>query len=128
MVVSSTHGRAVSTDGRETVAYSYGSISGTVPAGANVTVYGPAGRNVSLTAQPNTVEITFGGWSGMQFQPASALKLQTAVSTYAPAGVHASFVIDYTDIRTFAIAGIGVFVAAAYVFVVRRGFAPRVKQ
>ncbi len=125
-------GLNISTDGQGSVAYSYGSISGTVQAGANATIYPPPGRNVTLTAIPGTVEIMFQGWtlgvSGTQIESASALKLQTAVSIFSPGTVHASFATDYTDIRTFAVATLVVFIGAAYVFVVRRGFTPKLSR
>ncbi len=114
------------------VAYSYGSITGTVPAGTNATIYVPPGRSVTLTAVPNNVEIVFEGWTGDlpggQLQSASVFKLQTSVSIDSPGVVHASFALDYTDIRTFAVAALGVFIAASYVFVIRRGFAPKIRQ
>ena len=125
-------GLFISTDGQGSVTYSYGSILGTVPAGTNTTIYVPPGRNVTLVAVPNTVEIMFGGWSsgvsGTQITSQLSTKLQTAVSIYSPGAVRATFGTDYADIRTFAIATIGVFVAACYVFIVKRGFAPKLKK
>ncbi len=125
-------GLNISTDHQGAVAYSYGSISGTVPAGTNATVYVPPGRSVTLTAMPSTVEITFDSWAGgvggTQTLPASASRLQTSLSIQSPYVVHASFSVDYTDIRTFAVAALGVFIAAVYVFVIKRGFTPKLKQ
>ena len=108
------------------MAYSYGSINGTVPAGAQRHDLSAPGRNVTLTAMPNTVEIMFDGWTGglTRLPSALAIQLQASCPSTRPCIVHASFATDYTDIRTFAVAAIGVFVAAAFVFVVRRGYTP----
>jgi hypothetical protein len=117
-------GLTISTQSQGSVAYSYGSISGTVLAGTQSTIYPPPGRNVTLTATPNTVEIMFVGWAGWL----TGTQLQSSLAINSPAQVHASFATDYNDIRTFAIAAIGVFIVAAYVFVVRRGFGPKIRQ
>jgi hypothetical protein len=117
-------GLNISTEERGAVAYSYGSINGTVPAGTNETIYVPPGRTVTLTAMPSTVEIVFEGWTGAPLKSTSSLKLQAEVVIYSPAEVHGSFAIDYNDIRVFAMATLGVSVAACYVFVVKRRLAP----
>jgi hypothetical protein len=114
-------GLNLSADSQGSVAYSYGSINGTVEAGANTTIYVPPGRNVTLTARPNTVEIMFSGWTGNL----AGTQLQRSVAISSPGVVHAGFVTDYADIRTFVVATIGVFVAACYVFIIRRGFIPK---
>jgi hypothetical protein len=126
-------GLNIATDDEGSVTYAYGSINGTVPAGTNATIYVPPGRNVTLTAVPKNVEITFDGWTGgaigalagMQPLPTSASKLQTSLSIASPSAVHASFAVDYTDIRTFALATIAVVVAACYAFIVKRGYTPK---
>jgi len=114
------------------VGYSYGTIGGTVRAGANATIYPPPGRNVTLTAMPATVSIKFVGWTGevvgTQLPSALAYNLQAPLSIESPAVVHATFATDYTDIRTFALASLGIFGAACFVFIVRRGYTPRRKQ
>ena len=125
-------GLTIFTDQLGSVAYAYGSIIGTVPQGTNSTIYPPPGYNITLTAIPNTVEIVFNGWTvgvpGALLQSGLGSKLQTSLSIESPSAVHATFSVDYTDIRTFTVAAIGVFIAAAYVFVIRRGFAPRIRQ
>jgi hypothetical protein len=125
-------GLHISADKQGSVAYSYGTISGTVPAGTNTTIYPPPGRNVTLIAMPNTVETKFDGWTGEvvgpQLPSALANNLQAWVSIDLPSVVHATFATDYTDIRTFAVAAIGIFIAAAFVFVIRRGYTPMLKQ
>jgi hypothetical protein len=114
------------------VGYSYGTINGTVLAGSNATIYPPPGRNVTLTAMPATVSIKFDGWTGevvgTQLPSALAYNLQAPVSIESPAVVHATFATDFTDIRTFALASLGIFGAACFVFIVRRGYTPRRKQ
>jgi hypothetical protein len=111
------------------VAYSYGTINGTVPYGSNATIYPPPGRNVTLVAIPKTVEIKFEGWTGevvgAQLPSALAHNLQAWVSINSPGVVHATFATDYSDIRTFVIASLVVFVAACIAFVVRRGYTPK---
>ncbi|MDG7021456.1 MAG: Ig-like domain repeat protein [Nitrososphaerota archaeon] len=103
------------------VAYSFGSISGTVPAGSNATLYPPPGKNVTLTAQPDTVSIMFSGWSGALANS----HIQSSLAVNSPSLVRASFGTDYKDIRTFVIATLAVLIGAAYVFVARRGYSPR---
>lgn len=88
-----------------------------------MTIYPPPGRNVTLTAIPDNVEIMFGGWTGVLANS----QLQSSVAISSPGLVHASFALDYTDIRTFAIATLVIFVAGCYVFVIRRGFAPKIR-
>jgi hypothetical protein len=131
-------GLTIFTDNLGSVSYSFGKVNGTVPAGSNSTIYVPPGRDITLTALPNTVEIMFGGWTSSL--PESQLKsllatnspgstqLKASLAINSPATIHASFATDYNDIRTFSIASIGVFIAASYIFVVKRGFAPRVKK
>jgi hypothetical protein len=110
-------GLAITTGDGGSVSYKYGSINGTVPGGSNRTIYPPPGRNVTLTAIPNTVQIMFTGWLG----PHSGSQLRDSVAISSPATVTASFAIDYSDIRTFAVATLGVFIAASYIFVIKRG-------
>jgi hypothetical protein len=131
-------GLTIFTDNLGSVSYSFGKVNGTVPAGSNSTIYVPPGRDITLTALPNTVEIMFAGWTSSL--PESQLKsllatnspgstqLKASLAINSPATIHASFATDYNDIRTFSIASIGVFIAASYIFVVKRGFAPRVKK
>jgi hypothetical protein len=117
-------GITISTQSQGAVVYSYGSVNGTVPAGTTQTVYVPPGRNITLIAAPNSVDIGFAGWTGAL----TGLLPQAMLAITAPAPVHASFGTDYADIRTFAIVSIIIIVAAAYVFVVRRGFTPNVMR
>jgi len=117
-------GLFITADSQGSVAYSYGTISGTVPAGSNVTVYPPPGRSVTLIAMPKAVQIMFGGWTGAL----TGAELKSSVAISLPSAVHANFATDYTDIRTFAVASIGVFGAACFVFIFRRGYTPKLKQ
>jgi hypothetical protein len=130
-------GLTIYTDDQGSVGYSFGKTSGTVPPGSNSTIYVPPGRDVTLTALPNTVDIMFGGWMsqtlGLQIKPLLALdspgsaQSKASVAINSPTAIHASFATDYNDIRTFAIASLGVFIAASYIFVVKRGFVPKIK-
>lgn len=117
-------GLFISTNKQGSISYSYGTISGTVPAGSNTTIYPPPGRNVTLTALPKSIDIMFNGWTGVLTDS----HLQSSVAITAPGAAQASFSTDYTDIRTFAIATIGIIVAACYIFIARRGFTPKLKQ
>lgn len=121
-------GLTLITNNQGSVEYSYGTISGTVPSGSNATIYPAPGRTVTLTAMPATVSIKFDGWTGevvgTQLPSALAHKLQAPISIVSPAVVHATFSTDYTDIRTFALASLGIFAAACFVFIVRRGYTP----
>jgi hypothetical protein len=116
-------GLTIFTDNQGSVAYSYGTINGTVPAGANATIYPPPGRNVTLIAEPKSVATKFVGWKG----GLTDSQLQSSIAIAAPTSVHASFATDYQDINTFVFATIVVFIAACFVFIIRRGFAPRLK-
>lgn len=113
-------GLTIFASGPGSVAYSYGSTIGMVRSGSNATIYPPPGSNVTLTAMPKSVDIKFQGWTGQL----TSTEVQSSVAITIPGAAHASFGTDYTDIRTFAIATIGIFGAAVYVFVARRGFIP----
>jgi hypothetical protein len=117
-------GLNISTDSDGSVAYSYGTVSGVVPAGSNATIYPPLDKNVTLTAMPKTVEIMFQGWTGVL----KGSQLQSSVAIVTPGSALATFATDYTDIRTFTLATLFVFLLAAYVLVIRRGFAPKVPK
>jgi len=131
-------GLTIYTDNLGSVGYSFGKINGTVPAGSNSTIYVPPGRDITLTALPNTVEIMFTGWTGsvtgtqldspLAISSPGGTLLRATVAVNFPSTIHASFATDYNDIRTFSIASIGVFIAASYIFVIKRGFAPKLKK
>jgi hypothetical protein len=122
-------GLTIITGSQGSVSYSFGTINGTVPSNSNATVYPPPGRNVTLTAMPATVSIKFEGWTGpvvgTQLPSALAHNLRVPVAIESPGVVHATFSTDYTDIRTFALASLGIFAGACFVFIVRRGHAPK---
>ncbi len=69
------------------VAYSWGSMSGTVAAGTNLTIYAPAGTAITLVAQPSSLFSAFGSWSG----GATGSAATTSVTMNAPTTVSASF-------------------------------------
>ncbi|MDA4115563.1 MAG: hypothetical protein OK442_03275 [Thaumarchaeota archaeon] len=125
-------GLTIITTSQGAVGYSYGTISGTVPPASTATIYPPPGRNVTLTAMPVTVSVKFNGWTGQvvgtQLPSELAYSLQAPISIESPAVVHATFSTDYTDIRTFAIASLGIFAAACFVFIVRRGYTPKLEK
>ncbi len=61
------------------VAYRYGTVSGVVPAGSNVTIFAPAGTAVQLTAQPGSLVEAFVAWGG-------SLVASSATVTFTLAG------------------------------------------
>ncbi len=69
------------------VAYAYGAVSGTVPAGGSLTVYAPIGTQITLTAQPSSVANAFESWNG----GANGSSAATAVTLSAPMTVSAAF-------------------------------------
>lgn len=117
-------GLVITTNNEGAVGYAYGMVSGTVAPGTNATIYPPLGRNVTLTAMPKTVEIMFAGWTGVLTDS----HLQSSVAIITPGVVHATFSTDYTDIRTFTVATLAVFIAACYVLIIRRGFTPKIPK
>ncbi|MDA4118307.1 MAG: hypothetical protein OK455_08185, partial [Thaumarchaeota archaeon] len=117
-------GMTISTERLGSVVYSYGSVNGTVSAGTQATIYVPPGRNLTLTAVPNTVQTMFTGWKG----GLTGTRLQSSIVITLPSQVQASFATDYTDIRTFAVATIAVSVAAVYAFVARGRSSRRINR
>ncbi len=69
------------------VAYSYGAVSGTVPAGGSLTLYAPIGTQITLIAQPSSVANTFVSWNG----GANGSSTATAVTLSEPMTVSAAF-------------------------------------
>ena len=69
------------------VSYSYGTVSGTVPAGTSVTVYVPVGTTVTLTANPGSWSDAFTSWSGA----ASGTGGSTSVTVSSPGTATANF-------------------------------------
>jgi hypothetical protein len=57
-------GLAISADLGTNVAYSFGSQSGTVPAGTTKTLYVPPSSNVTLRASPSLFVYSFASWKG----------------------------------------------------------------
>jgi len=117
-------GMTISSQSQGSVAYVYGSINGTVPAGGQSTIYVPPGKDVTLTAIPVTFQIMFSGWTGAL----TGAQLQTSLAIASPVQVHAAFATDYTDIRTFVLASIVVTMMAVYALVVRRRPGPKAKR
>ena len=98
------------------VAYAYGSVSGTVPSGTSATIYVPVGMAVTLTAQPSSWTQTFAGWSGI----ASGVSTTTTVTVGGPTTASAGF-----GLNALAVAGLSLLVvlivgALVVALVVRR--------
>ena len=103
-----------------TVTYHYGSVTSIVQSGAQMVFYPPLGSNVTLTAEPNSVQLIFTGWTGAL----TGAHFQRGVIMTSPVLVHASFGLDYPDIQVFSIASIAIAVATVYVFVIHRRTLP----
>jgi len=97
------------------VAYAYGSVSGTVPAGTSFTLYVPVGTEVTVTAQPSSWTQVFTGWSGA----AGGVSATTTVTVSGPTTAGAGF-----GLNALAVAGLSLLVvlilAALVVFLVLR--------
>lgn len=117
-------GLTITTGNQGSVDYSFGTINGTVPVGGNSTIYPPPGRNVTLIVRPINVDIKFLGWTGL----IHGAELESSVAITSPGHVQAAFSLDYGDIQVFFIASLVVFVSACYVFIVNRGYTPRMRQ
>ncbi|HYM40591.1 MAG TPA: hypothetical protein VEY12_10725 [Thermoplasmata archaeon] len=72
------------------VAYAYGSVSGTVPAGTSATIYVPVGTSVTLTGSPSSWVQAFRGWSGASSETAAS----TTVLVSAPGVVTGTFGVN----------------------------------
>lgn len=90
------------------VTYSYGSTTGTVPAGSTVTVYAPSGSTVILTAQPSSFTGAFVSWGGA----ANGTATSTSVTLGAPLTVSAAFGTNGLLVGGIAAAVVAVILAA----------------
>ena len=109
-------GLTISAEGGGSVAYSYGSTSGTVLAGSSRTIYVPPGTVVALTASANSASQGFGGWSGA----ASGSSASTTVQVTAPGTVVAHFGPDLLLVGGLSLLVVAVVLAVVLVLVLRR--------
>jgi hypothetical protein len=58
---------AIAADAGTDIAFSYGSVTGTVQAGATKTIYVPPSSNVTLRASPSIFVYSFASWQGTGF-------------------------------------------------------------
>jgi hypothetical protein len=98
------------------VAYAYGSVSGTVPAGTSVTIYVPGGTAVTVTAQPSSWTQAFTGWSGA----ASGASGTTTVTVSGPGTVTAGFGLNALVVAGVSLLVVLIVVALVVVLIVRR--------
>ncbi len=104
------------------VDYSYGTTSGTVPAGSTLTIYVPVGTVVSLTASAGSVSQAFAGWSG----DASGNSARTSIQVNTPSVVTATFGSDAAVVVGLGILVVAVILGVALVLMRRRrGKGPR---
>ncbi len=89
--------------GGGSVAFTYGAVTGTVPAGATETVYAPLGTVITLTAQPSSWTQAFASWGG----DANGTSTVTTVTVNGPTSVSASFTTS-----PLAFAAVGAAIAA----------------
>jgi photosystem II stability/assembly factor-like uncharacterized protein len=96
------------------ISYSYGSTSGTIPAGTSKTIYVPPGTNVVVSETPSSFLYAFNGWSGAL----TGTTGQRSVSINSPSEISASFGINTLAIVLIVAAVIAV--AGGIVAVIRR--------
>jgi hypothetical protein len=72
---------AISADGGTDIAYSYGSATGTVPAGTTKTLYVPPSTNVTLRATPSLFVYSFGSWQATGLAKATKPSLVLVVDS-----------------------------------------------
>lgn len=66
-------GLTITASSETSVSYSYGSMSGFLPAGTSQTIFAPQGTNITLMASPTSFIYSFGGWSGATTSGESAI-------------------------------------------------------
>ena len=94
-------GLAISADLGTDVAYSYGSQSGTVPAGTTKTLYVPPSSNVTLRASPSLFVYSFASWQGAGLS--SETKPSLAVVVDSPTEVTGTSSLNYPVVLGAAI-------------------------
>ena len=118
---------AISADGGTDVAYSYGSISGTVLAGTTKTLYVPPSTNVTLRATPSLFVYSFGSWQGAGL--AKATKASLALVVASPTAVTGTSSLSYPVVLGAAVVAAVVIILAVSLLARRRraevyGFSP----
>lgn len=98
------------------VSYSFGSTSGTVPAGTSTTIYVPVGTTVTLVGTPGSWSQTFAGWSGA----ASGTDFTTTVQVTAPGSASGSFGLSTVLVAGLALLVLVVVVVLVLIVLVRR--------
>ena len=98
------------------VAYAYGSVSGTVPAGTSRTVYVPVGTAVTVTAQPSSWTQAFTGWSGIP----GGMSGTATVTVTAPVTASAAFGFDAVVAAGLALVAVLIVAGLIVALVVRR--------
>ena len=98
------------------VAYAYGSVSGTVPAGTSVTLYVPVGTAVTVTAQPSSWTQAFTGWSGA----AAGTSGTTTVTVNGPGTTTAGFTLNAVTVAGLSLLVVLIVAALIVVLIVRR--------
>lgn len=114
-------GLTMTVSGKISVYYTYGTVTGAVPAGAPETIYAPVGTSVQLTAKPKSFIYSFAGWTGAVTDNKSSI----ATVLDAPQNINADFAYNYRNIGLIA-AGIIIVIAAAIILIIRRKKKPTV--
>ena len=109
-------GLTIVAGGGGTVAYSYGTVSGTVPAGGTLTVYAPLGTAITLTAEPSSWTQTFASWGG----DAQGSSQAVTFTLSSPASVSASFGTSLLAFAAVAAAIAAVLLAALVLILAAR--------
>lgn len=122
-------GLAVAADAGTSVAYSYGSTTGTVQAGTTNTLYVPPSTNVTLRATPSLFVYSFASWKGAGL--AKATKPSLALVVDSPSAVAGTSSYNYPVILGAAVVAAIVIVLAVSLLVRSRrrreqisGFSP----
>ena len=109
-------GIAIHANGPESVSYSDGSVSGSVPAGEQAEVYVPPSTTLSLTTPSVTFWASFEGWNGAS----NSTDTTTSFEVYGPAVITSDSEYNYLGIGILALVITLVATAGTLTFAKRR--------
>jgi hypothetical protein len=109
-------GLTITTANEIAVAYGYGSVAGTIPAGTSRIIFAPPGTDITLTASPTSFLYSFAEWSGAKISSDSAIHMILS----SPLSVQASSSLNYLNMGILCGAAAVVTVVIIYTLVRRR--------
>jgi hypothetical protein len=109
-------GIAIHANGPESVSYSDGSVSGSVPAGEQAEVYVPPSSTLSLATPSVTFWASFEGWNGAS----NSTDATTSFEVHGPAVITSDSEYNYVGIGILALATTLVAIAGTLTFAKRR--------